>query len=146
VIGAGTLAVSGGGIGGTRVLWHRLSPRVPFPESSGVLTAAYGAAIVVSPRILAKPCALARVGGGVRPEVATVIRAVGVRDTASGLFLALAPRGAALRGAVAVRGFSDFGDAVVFGFALPDTASRVKVAGLAAVWGVLCGYSGRRTG
>jgi hypothetical protein len=74
-----------------------------------------------------------------------VIRAIGVRDTASGLFLALAP-GGALRGAVAVRVFSDFGDAVVCGFALPDTATIVKVAGLAAVWGVLCGYSGRRTG
>ncbi|MFC9553975.1 hypothetical protein ACFTWF_24330 [Rhodococcus sp. NPDC056960] len=109
----------------------------------GVLTAAYSTAIIVSPRILAKPCKLTRADGGVSPEVATVIRAVGVRDAASGLLLALAPSGAALRGAVLVRVASDLGDAAVFGIALPDPATKAKVAGFALAWGTLCAYSGR---
>ena len=119
----------------------RLLPRV-----LGVLTAAYSTALIVSPRILAKPCKLTRADGGVPPDVATVIRAIGVRDVASGLLLALAPRGVALRGAVAVRVVSDLGDAAVFGFALPDPATKAKVAGVAAAWGLLCAYSGRHSG
>ena len=78
--------------------------------------------------------------------MSTVIRAVGVRDVASGLVLAAAPSGAALRAAVVVRVVSDFGDAVVFGIALPDAATKAKVAGFAAAWGALCAYSGRHTG
>ncbi|MFC9359610.1 hypothetical protein ACFTZB_23965 [Rhodococcus sp. NPDC057014] len=65
---------------------------------------------------------------------------------ASGLALAAAPAGAALRAAVAVRVVSDFGDAAVFGLALPDAATKAKVAGVAVAWGVLCAYSGRHTG
>ncbi|MFD7011511.1 hypothetical protein [Rhodococcus jostii] len=41
---------------------------------------------------------------------------------------------------------SDFGDAVVFGIAMPDAATKAKVAGFAAGWGALCAYSGRHTG
>ncbi|BAH53608.1 hypothetical protein ROP_53610 [Rhodococcus opacus B4] len=111
----------------------------------GVSTAAYSTAIIISPRLLAKPCKLTRADDGVPAEVATVIRAVGVRDAASGLLLALAPRGAALRGAVGVRVLSDLGDAAVFGFALPDRATKIKVAGVAAAWGMLCAYSGRHS-
>ncbi|WP_241962155.1 hypothetical protein [Rhodococcus opacus] len=70
-------------------------------------------AIIVSPKLLAKPCKLTRSDGAVPPGVATVIRAVGVRDVASGLVLTAAPSGAALRAAVVVWVVSDFGDAVV---------------------------------
>ncbi|MFD9665862.1 hypothetical protein ACFWAY_30265 [Rhodococcus sp. NPDC059968] len=66
-----------------------------------------------------------------------MIRAVGVRDAAIGLVLAAAPAGAALRAAVAVRVVSDFGDTAVFGTALPDAATKAKVAGFAAAWGVV---------
>jgi hypothetical protein len=45
-----------------------------------------------------------------------------------------------------VRVVSDFGDAVVFGIALPDATTKAKVAGFAAAWGALCAYSGRHTG
>lgn len=117
-----------------------------LPRALGVLTAAYSAAIIVSPKLLAKPCKLTRADGAVPPGVSTVIRAVGVRDVASGLVLAAAPSGAALRAAVVVRVVSDFGDAVVFGIALPDAATKAKVAGFAAAWGALCAYSGRHTG
>ena len=117
-----------------------------LPRVLGVLTAAYSVAIIVSPKLLAKPCKLTRADGVVPPEVATVIRAVGVRDAASGLALVTAPAGAALRAAVAVRVVSDFGDAAVFGLTLPDAATKAKAAGVAAVWGTLCAYSGRHTG
>ncbi|PQP19777.1 hypothetical protein C5613_29570 [Rhodococcus opacus] len=33
-----------------------------------------------------------------------------------------------------------------FGIALPDAATKAKVAGFAAAWGALCAYSGRPTG
>ncbi|MFC9358455.1 hypothetical protein ACFTZB_18040 [Rhodococcus sp. NPDC057014] len=123
------------------------SPAAPvLPRVLGVLTAAYSTAIIVSPRLLAKPCKLTRTDGGVPSAVATMIRAVGIRDAASGLLLALAPQGAALRGALAVRVAADLGDAVVFGLALPDTATKAKVAGFAAAWGALCAYSGRHSG
>ncbi|MDH6291723.1 hypothetical protein M2275_006661 [Rhodococcus opacus] len=55
-------------------------------------------------------------------------------------------RCAAVRSAVVVRVVSDFGDAVVFGIALPDATTKAKVAGFAAAWGALCAYSGRHTG
>ncbi|MDF3312002.1 hypothetical protein P3H15_44310 [Rhodococcus sp. T2V] len=40
----------------------------------------------------------------------------------------------------------DLGDAAVFGTALPDPGAKAKVAGFAAAWGMLCAYSGRRSG
>jgi hypothetical protein len=117
-----------------------------LPQALGVLTAVYSSAVVLSPRILAKPCKLTRADGSVAPEVATVIRAVGARDVASGLLLATAPYGPARRGAVALRAAADFGDATVFGLTLPGAATKLKVAGFAAAWGVLCAYSGRYAG
>ncbi|RZL24871.1 MULTISPECIES: hypothetical protein [Rhodococcus] len=117
-----------------------------LPQALGVLTAAYSAALVLSPRILAKPCKLTKADGSIAPEVATVIRAVGARDVASGLLLAMAPYGPARRGAVAFRAAADLGDAAIFGSTLPGTATRLKVAGFAATWGLLCAYSGRYAG
>jgi hypothetical protein len=84
----------------------------------GVATAAYTITTLVRPQVLSDPLA----------------RTVGVRDAASGLALALAPRGPAQRPALGVRAASDAGDAVVFGFSsLPSTARR-KAVGVAALW------------
>ncbi len=110
------------------------------------MTAAYSAALVLSPKILAKPCKLTQADGSVAPGVATVIRTVGARDVASGLFMALAPHGPARRGAVALRAVADLSDAALFGSTLAGTPTKLKVAGFAAAWGLLCAYSVRYAG
>nr|WP_271209041.1 hypothetical protein [Rhodococcus wratislaviensis] len=121
----------------------------PTPTLAGPLgasTATYSLALIASPRLLATPCKLTTTAGTVTSHVATLIRVIAVRDTASGLAMALAPTGPALRGAVADRAASDFGDAAIFGAALPDVPTKAKIAGFAAEWGLLCAYSGRHTG
>jgi len=73
---------------------------------SGV-TAAYSAALIVRPNLLAAPCGFVDSRGEVPREVATVIAAVGARDVASGLAMALVPAGKPLQTALAVRVMAD---------------------------------------
>ena len=110
----------------------------------GVATAAYSAAIIVRPAVLAGPSGLANATGEVPAGTKILIRALGARDVAIGLAMVFAPEGAPLRTAVAARVASDLADAVVFGTALPEPDKRRKVAGFAAVWGGLCAVAGLR--
>lgn len=115
-----------------------------LPRALGVLTAAYGAAVLVRPAVLAKPGGL--VGGGGDGEesdagTAVLVRAIGARDLASGLAMACAPRGAALRWAIGVRVAAELADAVGFGLALPDEHARRKAAVVAGAWGAACAAS-----
>ena len=114
--------------------------RTALPRILGAATALYSAAVLVRPRLLAKPCGFAATDEVPR-SVAVLIRGIAVRDLASGAAMIAAPQGEPLRAAIAVRVAADIGDAVVFGTGL--TRQRApKVAAVAALWGALCAASG----
>ena len=119
---------------------RKASPKTWFPRALGVATAAYSVAIIVSPSLFAKPTKLQQ-GGSLPTGTAIGIRALGGRDLASGLAMALAPAGDPLRTAVAVRVGSDVVDLVLLGTTLPDRGARLKSVGVAAAWGALCAAS-----
>ncbi|MFI9450116.1 hypothetical protein [Amycolatopsis sp. NPDC052450] len=110
----------------------------------GGITAAYSAALIVAPKVLAKPSGLTTPAGEVTAPVRTLIAAIGARDTAIGLAMMFAPEGRPLRVALSARVAADAADAVIFGVSLPDKAARAKVAGFATGWAVLCALSGVR--
>lgn len=114
-----------------------------LPRLLGALTAAFGAVVLVEPKLLAGPCELTDTDGSVAAPVATLSRAVGARDLVSGLLMCAAPRGNALRGAIAVRVASDLADGAVFGMGLPNPRARAKAAGIAGCWAALCALSAR---
>ncbi|MCD2191796.1 hypothetical protein LQ327_00120 [Actinomycetospora endophytica] len=66
------------------------------------------------------------------------IRALGGRDLASGLAMAVAPQGTPLRTAVGIRVGSDLVDLVVLGTSLPDRGARSNAVAVAGGWGALC--------
>lgn len=118
-----------------------------LPRLLGALTAAYGAGLLVSPKqLLAQPCDLTEGDGSVSAPVATLSRAIGARDVISGLLMCAAPRGNALRAAIAVRAASDLADAAVLGVSLPNAQARAKAAAVAGSWGGLCALSARGAG
>lgn len=112
-----------------------------IPRLLGAATAAYGAAVAAKPDVLLSPTKLS--GGGRTPSAGTALlaRAVGGRDLASGLAMALAPAGTPLKAAVAVRVCADIVDLVVLGSQLPDRDAREKATMVAAGWGALCALS-----
>jgi hypothetical protein len=112
-----------------------------IPRLLGVATAGYSVAIIARPELFTKPTALQAEGAPLPTATAIGVRALGGRDLASGLAMALAPSGGALRTAIAVRVGADLVDLVVLGTSLPDATARTKAAGVAAAWGTLCGLS-----
>ncbi len=117
-----------------------------FPRLLGALTAAYATAVLVAPKLLAQPCELTDADGTVSSPVSTLSRAIGARDLLSGLIVSVAPRGNALRAAIAVRAACDLADAAVLGVSLPNAQVRTKAAAVAGGWGVLCALSARSAG
>lgn len=117
-----------------------------MPRILGAITAAYSILIMLRPRVLAKPCGLLDATGEVSPAVATLVGGIGARDAAIGAAMVVAPRGPALRAAVAARVAADASDAVVFGTRLPDPGARRRVAAFAVLWAALCAASGRWSG
>lgn len=101
------------------------------------LTAAYSVAIMARPQWLARPCRLTDSDGHTTPATATLVRAIGARDTVIGTAMLLAGNLHALRAVGISRAAADLSDAVVFGGAVTGS-QRAKVAGLAAGWGALC--------
>jgi hypothetical protein len=114
-----------------------------LPRVLGAVTASYSVAIMVRPLLLARPCGLAGNDDRVDAPVALMIRAIGARDTAIGAAMLLAPRGPALRTAVAARVLADTSDVVLFGAGLPRRDRRPRIAGFAAFWAALCAASAR---
>ncbi len=112
-----------------------------FPRLLGVATAGYSVAIIARPELFAKPTGLVQDGAPMPTAVVVGTRAIGGRDLASGLAMALAPKGAPLKAAVAVRVGSDLADLVVLGTGLPDPHARTKAIGVASAWGALCALS-----
>ncbi|MEJ2870602.1 hypothetical protein WCD74_22745 [Actinomycetospora sp. OC33-EN08] len=115
------------------------SPKAPWlPRVLGVATAAYSVAIIARPELFARPTKLARDGDELSRGTAIGIRALGGRDLACGLAMALAPDQQARRTATAVRVGSDLADLVVLGTSLPDREARTKSVAVAGAWGALC--------
>ncbi|GAA4862477.1 hypothetical protein [Actinomycetospora straminea] len=112
-----------------------------IPRLLGLATAGYSVAIIADPSLFAKPTGLQAEGAPLPTATAIGVRALGGRDLASGLAMALAPAGRALRTAIAVRVGADLADLAVLGTSLPDQRYRAKAAGVAAAWGTLCGLS-----
>lgn len=112
-----------------------------IPRALGVATAGYSVAIIANPSLFAKPTKLQADGAPLPTATAIGVRALGGRDLASGLAMAFAPSGKALRTAIAVRVGADLADLVVLGTSLPDKQARAKAVGVATLWGTLCGLS-----
>jgi hypothetical protein len=111
----------------------------------GAATLAYSAAVLLDPKVIARPCEMLDVDGQVPPDVASSLRAVSARDAVVSLLMMAAPVGPALRTAVTVRAISDLSDAAVFG-ARVSSASRAKVIGVPLAWGLLCLATRRSAG
>lgn len=107
-----------------------------FLRTIGAATAAYGLAITARPEWLARPAGLTDEEGRVAADTAAVLRPLAWRDIASGVAMAAAPAGPALRTAAAVRIAADAGDALLLGAALRGDERR-KAVGVAVGWGAL---------
>ncbi|PPK68909.1 hypothetical protein V5P93_001282 [Actinokineospora auranticolor] len=117
-----------------------------IPRALGLATAAYGAAILARPALMARPTGLVTSSGEPARGVAVLTRSIGARDLATGLAMAVAPAGAPLRTAIAVRVVADVVDAVGFGTGLPDASARGKSAAVAGAWAGLCALSALASG
>ncbi|MEV7471039.1 hypothetical protein AB0O20_31710 [Streptomyces kronopolitis] len=111
--------------------------KVSLLRAVGVATAAYGVAVAAAPGLLARPSGLAGDDGRTAPGIRTSLRPLAWRDAVSGLAMALAPDGPALRTAAYVRIAADFGDAVLLGATLPGRARRVGAVAVSVGWGAL---------
>lgn len=120
---------------------RRSRDRTWIPRLLGVATAGYSVAIIARPDLFTKPTKLQAEGAPLPTATAIGVRALGGRDLASGLAMALAPAGDALRTAVAVRVGADLADLVLLGTSLPDRQARGKAAAVATLWGGLCALS-----
>lgn len=118
-----------------------------FPARAvGALTVAYSVAVLIAPKVLAKPCGLTGPLGGVSAPVALLVRAVAARDVVLGTRMLLAPAGPQLQAASLARAAADASDAVLFGIALDGAARKAKVVGFAAGWAALSTWAGLRGG
>lgn len=102
----------------------------------GAATALYGLAVTARPSLLARPSGLTNAAGHVADHTAISLRPLAWRDLASGVALAVAPSGPALRTAAAVRLAADFGDAALLAVTLPPER-RVKAVAVSVGWGAL---------
>lgn len=105
----------------------------------GAATALYGLAVTVRPQLLAVPSGLTDLRGETAEHTKAALRPLAWRDLASGLALATAPQGPALRTAALLRIASDAGDALLLGYApgLPDQRRRGKALAVSVGWGAL---------
>jgi hypothetical protein len=104
----------------------------PLTSLVGAATAAFSAALVVAPRVLIGPARLADTA-----DTRSLVRALGARDTVTGLALMAAPTGRTRRLATAARVACDWTDAVVFPRALAGRGTGRLVAASAWAWGAL---------
>lgn len=98
----------------------------------GAATAAFSAALVVAPGVLIGPARLTDT-----PDTRALVRALGARDTVTGLALVAAPAGRARRLATAARVLCDWTDAAVFPAAVAGRGTGRLVAVSAWGWGAL---------
>lgn len=106
-----------------------------LPRTLGVLTAAYGVSTLVRPAIFAAPAGLSH--GEPPSPVGILVRAVGLRDVANGVVMAVST-GRAQRLAIGARIAADLGDAVTFALSQnSDPAGRRKAIMVGVGWGAL---------
>lgn len=99
--------------------------------ATGVLTAAYGAAVALRPATLLGPARLASTHDNRR-----LAHVIGARDIASGALLILGT-GRWAAPAVAARVLADASDIITFG-ALCPRGAKVKAVAIASAWGAVC--------
>ncbi|PRX92485.1 DUF4267 domain-containing protein [Allonocardiopsis opalescens] len=112
----------------------------------GLATAVFGVAVAIRPETLARESGLTRRGRDVPPGLHAMVAALGIRDAVSGLAMAAAPRGRALRLAIALRVAADLGDAVILGALLPTPEARRRNAAAALTWAAVCALSATGAG
>ena len=103
----------------------------------GLLTAAYGVALIVRPEVLIRPVGIQDVDTGER-----IARVLGIRDVVSGLAMIVAPPGPALVAAVAARVASDLSDVASLQALASDAQARRNVALAATGWATACAVTG----
>lgn len=112
----------------------------------GLGTAAFGAATILRPEIVAVPTGLAQRDGSVPRDTRVLISLLGARDAAVGTGMVLAPRGPALRWLIAARVASDAGDAFFLSRGLANGPAGAGSALVAGGWAALCARSVRGAG
>ena len=117
----------------------RATTRTGLLRSVGAATALYGLAVAVRPQLVAVPSGLTDLRRQTADHTKTALRPLAWRDLASGLALATAPRGPALRTAALLRIAADAGDALLLGYApgLPDRRRRRLATAVSVGWGAL---------
>ncbi|WP_330477602.1 hypothetical protein OG301_11595 [Streptomyces platensis] len=111
--------------------------KVGLLRAVGVATAVYGAAVTAVPALLARPSGLVDEEGRTGRATRISLRPLAWRDAVSGLALALAPEGPALRTAAYVRIAADFGDAVLLGATLTGRDRKSAAVAVSVGWGAL---------
>ncbi|MCR8578367.1 hypothetical protein [Streptomyces sp. Isolate_219] len=111
--------------------------KVGLLRAVGVATAVYGAAVAAVPDLLARPSGLADEEGRTGWATRASLRPLAWRDAVSGLAMATAPDGPALRTAAYVRIAADFGDAVLLGATLPGRDRKLAAVAVSVGWGAL---------
>jgi len=104
----------------------------------GLATAAYGTVIILRPEVVMKPCGLMEPDGSLPASAPPLVAAMGARDIAVGLGMALSRSSRTRRRYVFIRVVSDLSDAFTFGSRLEDPKARQKVMGLAGGWAGAC--------
>jgi hypothetical protein len=108
----------------------------------GVSTIAFGVLEFAKPDLWARPTGIE----GPSPAMRTWHQTLGARDVVSGLAMAFAPAGPALRAATLFRIVSDSTDALAFGINAPEARLRAKAAGAALGYAALNALSLRWAG
>lgn len=111
--------------------------KVGLLRAVGVATAVYGVAVTALPALLARPSGLVDEEGRTERATRTSLRPLAWRDAVSGLALAVAPEGPALRTAAYVRIAADFGDAALLGATLPGRDRKLAAVAVSVGWGAL---------
>src|SRR5690349_15103896 len=93
----------------------------------GAATITFGALEFAVPDLWARPTGIP----GPSPAMRAWHQTLGARDVVSGLALAVAPAGPALRAATLFRIVSDATDALAFGLNAPDAPRKAKAIGAA---------------
>ncbi|MFI5521333.1 hypothetical protein [Streptomyces platensis] len=110
--------------------------KVGLLRAVGVATAVYGAAVTAVPALLARPSGLVDEDGRTERATRVSLRPLAWRDAVSGLALAVAPEGPALRTAAYVRIAADFGDAALLA-TLPGRDRKLAAVAVSVGWGAL---------
>ncbi|QKV90963.1 hypothetical protein HUT19_03755 [Streptomyces sp. NA02950] len=111
--------------------------RVGLLRTVGAATALYGVAVTAWPALLARPSGLVDAHGRTESATRVSLRPLGLRDAASGLAMAVAPRGPALTTATALRIAADLGDAGLLGRTLPGRERRAAAVAVSVGWAAL---------